>query len=115
MELKVETLESNIPLIHLFGRLDIDGVQAIDLKFTAYTSSKKQSVIVDLSQVTFVGSIGIRLLLSNAHALRAEGAGMILLKPQSNVEDVLKLAALDSIMPIAHNMEEAIKLVRSPA
>jgi len=59
MFLTVIELEDGIKKITLQGRMDIDGTQKIDMKFTAVTASESANVIVDLSGVEFISSIGI--------------------------------------------------------
>ena len=76
MRLESELLDEHILKISLDGRLDIDGTQAIDMPFTALAATKKAAVLVDLSQVTFLTSIGIRTLLTCAKAASARGGKM---------------------------------------
>ena len=79
MELHVEQLDNDIKKINLIGSMDIAGTGAIDLQFTAQTATQKALIVVDMSQVDFLASIGIRTLLSNARALKARGGKMVLL------------------------------------
>jgi anti-sigma B factor antagonist len=111
MQLTVEQAAPGVQLIHLIGRLDIVGTQLVDLKFTAYTASRKAPVLVDLSQVHYIASVGIRLLLTNASALDASGAKMVLLQPQPVVEQILRTAGLDQVMPIAGSIEEGLRII----
>ena len=73
MKLESEKLAGDVQRIALEGRLDIDGVQAIDVRFTALTTSGKSNVVLDLAGVTILASIGIRLLVTAARAQRARG------------------------------------------
>ena len=107
MDLRVETGSSGIPRVILNGRLDISGVQQIDLKFTAATSAQRKSVIVDLSELEFLSSIGIRMLLTNAKALQGFGSRMVLLNPTEMVATVLKTAGIDLIIPIEKDLTAA--------
>jgi anti-anti-sigma factor len=70
---------------------------------------------VDLSQVPFLASIGIRILLTNARVLRQRGGRMALLNPQSMVEEVLKVTGIESIIPIFHDLEAASAALTEPA
>ena len=110
MEFKIDNVGTSIPCVRLNGRLDIAGTQAIDLKFTANTSAQRKSVIVDLSGVDFIASIGIRMLVTNAKALNTTGHKMVLLQPQQKVEDMLKSTGIDTIIPIANDLDAAIKI-----
>jgi anti-sigma B factor antagonist len=107
MELQSRDLESGILGISLAGRFDSVGAQQIDMRFTALTATRKAPILVDLSQVTFVASIGIRTLVTNARAQKRRGGAMVLYQPTSAVEDVLKSAGIDTIIPIVHDMEGA--------
>lgn len=107
MELQSRELESGILSISLSGRLDTLGAQEIDMRFTVLSATRKAPVLVDLSQVTFLASIGIRTLVTNAKAQRNRGGSMVLYQPSNVVEEVLKSAGIDTIIPIAHDMEGA--------
>jgi anti-anti-sigma factor len=107
MELAVHDLDSGILGISLSGRMDIIGTQQIDLKFTALTSTRKAQILVDLSNVTFMASIGIRTLITTAKAQKARGGTMVLFKPSDQVEQVLRATGIDSIIPIAHDIDAA--------
>ena len=109
MELQSRELESGILGISLTGRLDSAGAQQIDLKFTALTATRKAPILVDLSQVTFVASIGMRTLVINAKAQKSRGGSMVLYQPTPAVEEVLKSAGIDTIISIAYDMEGARK------
>jgi anti-sigma B factor antagonist len=107
MELAVNEIDSGILGINLSGRMDIVGTQQIDLKFTALTSSRKAQILVDVSQVTFIASIGIRTLINNAKAQKLRGGRMVLYKPSTQVEEVLRATGIDTIIPIAHDIDAA--------
>jgi anti-sigma B factor antagonist len=107
MELAVNELDPGILGINLSGRMDIVGTQQIDLKFTALTSSRRAQILVDLSQVTFIASIGIRTLINNAKAQKLRGGRMVLYKPSNQVEEVLRATGIDTIIPIAHDLDAA--------
>lgn len=109
MELQTRELDSGILSICLAGRFDTLGAQQIDMRFTALSATRKAPVLVDLSAVTFLASIGIRTLVVNAKAQRNRGGSMVLYQPSDVVEEVLKSAGIDTIIPIAHDMEGALK------
>jgi anti-sigma B factor antagonist len=107
MEVEARELEPGILGIALSGKMDAVGVQQIDLKFTALTSTRKAAILVDLSKVTLLASIGIRTLVSNARAQKRRGGAMVLYQPTGLVEEVLKITGIDAVIPIAHDMTTA--------
>jgi anti-anti-sigma factor len=115
MDLEVQQLDGGIDRIKLAGRLDSAGVQEIDHRLSALTSASQAFVLVDLSQVPFLASIGIRTLLTNARVLKQRGGKMALLNPQSLVEEVLKVTGIESVIPIFHDLEAARAALKTPA
>jgi len=99
MKLDVADMENGITKISLSGRLDVEGALKIDNEFTEITKLKK-NVLVDLSEVPFIASLGIRTLVIGAKATSNNGGKMVLLNPQPNVEQVLRTTRVDTIMPI---------------
>lgn len=111
MNMTIDTLESGNRCVRLAGRLDIAGMQAVDLQFTAHVAGSKHSVLVDISGVDFIASIGIRMFFTNARTLALHGAKMVLLNPQPMVEQTLKLAGVDLIAPIQRDVAAAEQLL----
>ena len=109
MNLYVAELDNGITKVSLSGRLDIDGALKIDKEFTAIAEKKKR-VLVDLAGVTFIASLGIRTLVTGAKAASNNGGKLVLLNPQPNVERLLRTSYVDSVMPIAHDLE-AIQMI----
>ena len=107
MELHYSELESNIRLIKLVGELDIIGVGGIETKFTGYCAGENARVLVDLSEVNFLASIGIRLLTLNAKSVASRGGRMVLLHPTPDVRNVLEITGIPAIIPVYDGLESA--------
>ena len=107
MELQYQELENNIRLIKLIGRLDIIGTGEIETKFSGYSAGEKARVIVDLSDVDFLSSIGIRLLMLTAKSVASRGGKMVILRPLPDVQNVLEIAGIPGIIPIYSHLEAA--------
>jgi anti-sigma B factor antagonist len=107
MELQYSEVDKNIRLIKLIGRMDIAGVGAIETEFSTYCSGENPRIIVDLSDVDFLASIGIRLLTLNAKSIASRGGRMVLLSPRSDVKDILDITGIPAIIPIHEGLESA--------
>lgn len=106
MHIDAEHLENEILKITLSGRLDVQGTDEIDLRFAGYAARQK-AVIVDMSAVTFLASIGIRTLLLSAKAIGKRGGKMVLLNPEHTVTRSLEMAGIDSLIPICRSLGDA--------
>ena len=103
MQLDVAAMEHGITKVSLSGRLDIEGALKIDSQFKKIAEENK-NVLVDLSEVTFIASLGVHTLMNGAKATVKNGGKMVLLKPQPNVEKVLRISRVDTMMPITHDL-----------
>jgi len=92
--------------------LDIVGAGAIDLKFSTVAGSKR-SIVVDLSALEFLASLGIRVLVMGAKSVRNKGGKLVLLSPQGDVNAVLTTAGIDEIIPIVFDRADAIAAVQN--
>jgi anti-anti-sigma factor len=63
-----------------------------------------KAAFLDMSELTFIASLGLRMLLTVAKALDRRGAKTVLLNPQPAVREVLKLSGFDQLMTV-HNDE----------
>ena len=113
--MKIHVIEQDdklIPIV-LEGRLDTATVKDFETEFYAHTVAHKKSVLVDLSGLTFLSSMGIRMFLKAAKDLRAEGKKIILLNMQPLAEKALKSAGLDFLTPVAHDISQAKDMLKS--
>jgi anti-anti-sigma factor len=109
MEMTLSEIENKGIRIALHGRLDTPGVGAIESRFAA--AAARKNALVDLSDVTFLASMGIRMLLSAARGLKLSGHKIVLFGAPALVGEVLEHAGLDQIVPIAPDENTALQLL----
>ena len=107
MEIQYSELSNSIRVIKLKGRLDIIGAGQIETRFAGYCSGEHVRVMVDLSEVEFLASIGIQLLVLNAKSLASRNGKMALVNPSQETLQVLEIAGIPSIIPVYSHMESA--------
>jgi anti-anti-sigma factor len=95
----------------LTGRLDTAGVDVVETRFGAAIVPNGKNTIVDLSEVTFLASMGIRMLISTTRALSRKGGKLVMYGAGPGVRDVIETTALTEIIPLAGNESEALGLV----
>jgi anti-anti-sigma factor len=106
MDWKVSNLANGVTLVEVTGRMDVPGALRADPAF-AEIAEANDKVIVDLSQLAFLASLGIRTLVTTSKTLRAKEGNLVLLNPQPNIEQVLRSSGIDTIIPIAHDLASA--------
>lgn len=112
MELTIIEQSDAMTRVALSGRLDVVGVEAVGREFDAAVGARGLPAVVDVSGVTFLASMGLGLLLRNAAILERSGARMVVLQPVELVEEVLRIAGLDQVTPVARTADEALALAQ---
>jgi anti-anti-sigma factor len=107
MPISTEELEGGITRVILQGRLDIEGAAVVDMPMNVIAGTKK-AVLVDLQNVSFLGSMGLRALVAPARAIKGRGGKIVIFGPSELVEKVLKSSGVDTIIPIYHELQNAI-------
>jgi anti-sigma B factor antagonist len=108
MQLQYSELENGIRLIKLNGALDMNGTRDVEVEFVRRCVGDNICVLVDLSKVNYVSSIGIPLLINSAKSVASHGGKMALLNPQKSVENILELTGISLIIPIYEDLNTAI-------
>jgi anti-anti-sigma factor len=106
MKMDVEAIAPGVVRVILDGRFDINGANVIDLPFSAIAGAHK-GVIVDLANVSFLASIGIRTLLLGAKVVQRRGGCFVLLNPVDDVERALEVTGVTGLMPIYRDIDAA--------
>lgn len=97
----------NVTVLTLNGRLDVEGTQEIEQKFAFATTVKAANLVVDLSGVSFLASIGIRLLITSARGQSSRGGKLVLAAPQPLVHKVIETAGIDQLITVFADVEAA--------
>jgi anti-anti-sigma factor len=100
-------LDDGIKLIVLKGRMDIAGTQEIDFKLTVTIAAESSNIIIDLSDVEFMASIGIGVLVRAANALLRRKGKMVFMNPQPNVYATLESTQITQVVPVVNDLESA--------
>jgi anti-anti-sigma factor len=107
MKLEYSELDTGIRLIKLIGRLDMAGTNLIDRQFVQHCAGDNVFVLVDLSEVNYLSSIGIPMLITSAKAVANRGGRMGFLSPQANVKTVLDITGVSNMIRIYKDLETA--------
>jgi anti-anti-sigma factor len=106
MELQVEELAGGATRIVLNGRFDTTGAIAIELPFNTL-ASERSALVADLSNVNFMSSYGIRVLLRAAKIAKSKNARLVIVCPDTAVCKVLTTAGTSDLIPVYPTLDAA--------
>ena len=110
MDLTV-SLEDDVAIVEISGRLDMEGVQEVEDRFLRGTSGARH-VVVDVSGVDYASSTALRMFIGKARAVQDAGGTMVMCRLQPLVRNVFHLACLDRIFPVLDTRDQALARAR---
>src|SRR5262245_66033607 len=105
MNLTQESLGGDLTRIVLDGRLDLDGTQKISDQFSYRTTTAPARIAVDLSQVSFIASIGMRMLLTAARVQALRGGRMVMFSHDGMSRKVLGADGCEEVVQIGDDLD----------
>jgi anti-anti-sigma factor len=112
MQMHVTDAGEGVLNVSLVGRLDTPGVDRIETQLTAQLVPRGVRAVIDLSQVAFIGSGGIRMFITIARALGRKGGKLVVYGAQPAVAQVLQTTSLNDIVPVRADATAAAAAVR---
>ena len=113
MEIEISPLAPAQAKVVLKGRLDTVGVDHIETKFVAALVPRGLNAIVDLSDVDFVASMGLRMLISVGRSLTRKNARLVLFAPQAGVREVFEAVSLGDLISIRETEADALAALQA--
>ena len=107
MEINIR-LEKQLAIVAITGSVDALTSGEVTNFLSQQIEEGKKRVIVDLSQVDFMSSAGLRAILTALKASRQQGGDLSLAGAQPGVERILKMAGFTNILKAYVTVKEAI-------
>lgn len=107
MRIEKTELPDGVLKVELVGALDIPGVSEIELPFSII-AGEYDKVVVDFTNVTFLSSIGIRILVKIARTLAVRKGRFVIYNPATDARKVLRSTGVDTIITVVSDESSAI-------
>jgi anti-sigma B factor antagonist len=107
MEVNTQNFK-RVDLVTVSGRVDSSNAPELDQALKDLTGAGRCNLVLDLSQVDYMSSAGLRSLVSSLRDCKRKGGDVRLATPSVRVSEVLNLAGLDSIFQIYDSTTEAV-------
>ena len=111
VSIALEELDGGLRKIALDGTLDAPGTIDIENEFQSMLLNQGGNVIVDLGELVYMSSYGLRMLLLGAKSLKDAGGEMHLAAANERVMELISLAGYDTMFPVHPSVEDAIRFL----
>jgi anti-sigma B factor antagonist len=98
-------------VLGLHGEVDLHAAPELRERLATTIDGGASAVLVDLSDVTFLDSTGLGVLVGAMKRLRATRRPLRLVAPRSDVRRLLEITLLDRVFGIDATMEDALAVV----
>ena len=112
MELIIEELPGGFTRAAPVGRMDIEGALSVDEAFQTLGRLRRK-LVIDLAEVSFMASMGLRTLMVAARSLADIGGRATIANPQPNVEQVLDTSGIGEMLGVYPSVEAAVAALKA--
>jgi anti-sigma B factor antagonist len=111
--LKVDhDVEGGLPLVSVSGELDLASVDELRTALATAAAASSSSVVVDVSDVSFIDSTALAALLRSNDELSSDGVQMVMACPPGPVRRLLTMTSLDDRLTLAPDRPGALAQAR---
>lgn len=107
MEISVRQFNGG-KVVSINGSIDALTAGEVSSFLLAQIDGDHKNLVADLSQVDFMSSAGLRVILTALKESRQQGGDLRLAAAQTGVEKVLKMSGFTTILKAFQTVEEAI-------
>lgn len=101
---------SGIAILRPIGRLDSGNSSQLELMLTNALKEDFKKIVFDLSQLDYISSAGLRVMLLAGKKLRVSGGKVVLVGMQEVVREVFAMSGFLALFPVAGTLEDGLKL-----
>ena len=112
MEVRKKKEEATL-IVEIAGRLDTTSYTVFEKEIEELVASDEKNIIIDLKEVDYVSSSGLRGLLIGLKKFKGAGRGFVLCGLTENVKEVFDIAGFSAIFTIYKDSREALEKLNS--
>ncbi len=108
-----QEIKSNTLILRVSGDLigEDNGTRLVESVNEA-VSHKLMTCIIDISELRYINSSGIGVLITILTKFRNKGGEVYLMKPSENVKKLLAITKLNAIFHVVQSEEEVLRLTK---
>jgi anti-anti-sigma factor len=103
-----EREQNGVGIVKIAGRVDSEGAVDLDMALQALTADNKFKIILDMSEVRYINSAGLRTLADILTQSKENGGDLKLVDLNPKVQRVFQIIGFDKFFNIYASVEEAL-------
>lgn len=103
--------QGRVIILVLVGRLDTNTSTTLEEKFLALIEADNRCILIDCTQLDYISSAGLRVLLMAAKKLKPLDGTLALASLKDHIKEIFEIAGFLSIFKIFNGKDNAIKQI----
>lgn len=108
MNISMEEKSASLTVLSLAGRMDAGNSAEFNEAFTAAMEKRPASLIVNLGELQYISSAGLRSILTLIKAAKAAGTVLKFCAIQPMVADVFKVSGFSAMLSLFDTLDAAL-------
>ena len=101
-------------VLAVHGDADLKGAEELESRLAEVIEERPAAVVLDLSEVTFVDSMILGVLVQGRKRLRAGGGRLRIVAPRAEIRRIFELTHLDRLFELDSTREQALTATSAP-
>ena len=80
------------------GEIDISNAHILKTRLETALAGKKQSITIDLSELSYIDSTGLGVIIGTYSSIKEDGLKVIVINPKNSVKKLIAISGLDKIL-----------------
>jgi anti-sigma B factor antagonist len=103
-----EVSEGTVPVLAISGEIDLSKAPDLRERLVTIAASGASLAVVDLTEVTFLDSTALGVLVSGLKRMRSSGGDLRLVATRPNLVKVFEITGLLDLFPLFESRAEAV-------
>ena len=104
-----ESTSGNAVIVQPVGRIDTNTSTEFEEKLVEVLERSDINIIVDLSEIDYVSSAGLRIFLMAAKKLKSLGGNFILAAMNDHIKEVFDISGFATLIPVSPSQAAALE------
>ena len=104
-----QRIEGSVTIVSPHQKLDTGTAPIAGQALATLIQNGAQQIVVDFSDVPYVSSAGLRILLATAKQLRATGGELRVCALNDAVQEVFDISGFNTLLPVFDSQADAVR------
>ncbi len=108
LKISLEEIEGRL-ILRIDGRLDVTSSPILERKLNSLIEEKYRHLLLDFTQVEYLSSAGMRILLSASKKLKEKKGLLVVFSAPEDVAEIIRVAGFEKVLHLCSTEKEALQ------